>query len=168
MRRRHPHLFELGDAEPWEHIKRRERKGHVLGGLIPTLPSLLMAYRLQERAASVGFDWPGVEGPLDKVREELDEVEEELRSVTSPSAAPRDADPNAPGLAPSQQLVDEVGDLCSRWSIWRGRQGFRPVWRWISQSQVSSRFEGIERLAAERGIDVQSAGLTSWMDCGTR
>ena len=84
MRRRHPHLFELGDAEPWEHIKRRERRGHVLGGLIPTLPSLLMAYRLQERAASVGFDWPDVEGPLDKVREELAEVEDELRTPARP------------------------------------------------------------------------------------
>src|SRR4051812_33258189 len=68
MRRRHPHLFDLGKAEPWEHIKRRERQGNILGGLVPTLPALLMAVRLQERAASVGFDWPDVEGPLAKVR----------------------------------------------------------------------------------------------------
>ena len=80
MRRRHPHLFDLGNAEPWERIKRRERRGNVLGGLIPTLPPLLMAYRLQERAASVGFDWPDVNGPLDKIREELVEVEDELPS----------------------------------------------------------------------------------------
>src|SRR5918995_6850437 len=51
MRRRHPHLFDLGAAEPWERIKRRERRGKTLAGLLPTLPSLLMAYRLQERAA---------------------------------------------------------------------------------------------------------------------
>ncbi|HWN19301.1 MAG TPA: nucleoside triphosphate pyrophosphohydrolase [Gemmatimonadales bacterium] len=160
MRRRHPHLFELGDAEPWEHIKRRERKGHVLGGLIPTLPSLLMAYRLQERAASVGFDWPGVEGPLDKVREELDEVEEELRSVTSPSAAPRDVDPNAPGLAPSQQLVDEVGDLLFAVVNLARKAGVPPGLALDrANRKFRQRFEGIERLAAERGIDVQSAGL---------
>ena len=60
MRRRHPHLFDLGEAEAWEHIKRRERGGRVLAGIVPTLPSLLMAYRLQELAASVGFDWPGL------------------------------------------------------------------------------------------------------------
>src|SRR3954470_1462385 len=78
MRRRHPHLFDLGDAEPWEQIKRRERHGNTLAGLVPTLPGLLMAVRLQERAASVGFDWPDVEGPLEKVREELAEVEEQL------------------------------------------------------------------------------------------
>src|SRR5919109_676006 len=53
MRRRHPHLFKLGEAEPWEQIKRRERKGHVLSGIVPTLPDLLMAYRLQQRAASI-------------------------------------------------------------------------------------------------------------------
>ena len=75
MRRRHPHLFDLGDAEPWERIKRRERRGTTLAGIVPTLPPLLMAYRLQERAASVGFDWPDVEGPMEKVREELAEVE---------------------------------------------------------------------------------------------
>ena len=95
-----PHLFELGDAEPWEHIKRRERRGHVLGGLIPTLPSLLMAYRLQERAASVGFDWPDVEGPLDKVREELTEVEEELRTARSPGDAPAGRRPQRSSAGP--------------------------------------------------------------------
>ena len=69
MRRRHPHLFDLGEAEPWERIKRRERQGRTLAGIVPTLPPLLMAYRLQERAASVGFDWPDVSGPAEKVRE---------------------------------------------------------------------------------------------------
>src|SRR5262249_29274567 len=78
MRRRHPHLFELGPPEPWERLKRRERKGRTLAGIVPTLPPLLKAYRLQERAASVGFDWPDSTGPLAKVREELDEVEREL------------------------------------------------------------------------------------------
>src|SRR6266508_50964 len=71
MRRRHPHLFDLGDAEPWERIKRKERRGGTLAGITPTLPPLLKAYRLQERAASVGFDWPDAAGPSQKVREEL-------------------------------------------------------------------------------------------------
>ena len=75
MRRRHPHLFDLGPAERWEQLKRREQPRGLLDGLPPALPSLLMAYRLQERAASVGFDWPDSEGPAAKVREELAEVE---------------------------------------------------------------------------------------------
>ena len=158
MRRRHPHLFELGDAVPWEHIKRRERKGHVLGGLIPTLPSLLMAYRLQERAASVGFDWPGVEGPLDKVREELGEVEHELRSAATPSPSPQD--PNAPGPVPAEELVDEVGDLLFAVVNLARKAGVQPGLALDrANRKFRQRFEGIERLAAERGIDVQSAGL---------
>src|SRR5687768_4367703 len=95
MRRRHPNLFELGDAEPWERIKRRERQGKTLAGIVPTLPPLLKAYRLQERAASVGFDWPDVAGPLSKVREEIVEVERELDR----------------GEAASETLTDEIGDL---------------------------------------------------------
>src|ERR687898_3023045 len=54
MRRRHPHLFELGDAEPWERIKRRERQGKTLAGIVPTLPPLLKACGPQGRAASGG------------------------------------------------------------------------------------------------------------------
>ncbi len=160
MRRRHPHLFELGEAEPWEHIKRRERKGHVLGGLIPTLPSLLMAYRLQERAASVGFDWPGVEGPLDKVREELTEVEDELRNATGPVTAQPDADPNAPGPGPADALINEVGDLLFAVVNLARKAGVQPGPALDRANQTfRRRFEGIERLASERGIEVSSAGL---------
>ena len=160
MRRRHPHLFDLGDAEPWEHIKRRERRGHVLGGIIPTLPPLLMAHRLQERAASVGFDWPDVEGPLAKIREELTEVEEELRRGRSADDAPLDTDPNAPGQAPSEELVDEIGDLLFAVVNLARKAGVQPgpaLDR--ANRKFRQRFEGIERLAGERGIDVQSAGL---------
>ena len=160
MRRRHPHLFDLGGAEPWEHIKRRERKGHVLGGLIPTLPPLLMAYRLQERAASVGFDWPSVEGPLSKVREELSEVENELDTPRSARDGQRDPDPNAPGRAPSEQLTDEVGDLLFAVVNLARKAGVQPGLALDRANQkFRQRFEQIERLAVDRGIDVSSAGL---------
>ena len=82
MRRRHPHLFELGPLEQWESLKRKERKHGVLDDLPPALPGLHLAYRLQERAAAVGFDWPDTQGPAAKVREELAEVEAELASFT--------------------------------------------------------------------------------------
>ena len=160
MRRRHPHLFDLGDAEPWERIKRRERRGHVLGGLIPTLPPLLMAYRLQERAASVGFDWPDVEGPLDKIREELTEVEDELSRGGSPGDRPRESDPNALGPGPSDELVSEIGDLLFAVVNLARKAGVQPDLALDrANRKFRRRFEGIERLAAERGIDVQSAGL---------
>ncbi|HEU5304263.1 MAG TPA: nucleoside triphosphate pyrophosphohydrolase [Gemmatimonadales bacterium] len=159
MRRRHPHLFELGQAEPWEQIKRRERRGHVLAGLVPTLPAPLMAYRLQERAASVGFDWPDVDGPVEKVREELMEVEQELRTPRSEPGQP-DPDPNAPGRAAPERLVDEIGDLLFAVVNLARKSKVQPgpaLDR--ANRKFRRRFEAMERLAADRGIDIATAGL---------
>ena len=81
--RRHPHVFsEANTKEPeqvadqWEEIKRAERgQGEsVLAGVITSLPALALAQALQERSARVGFDWEDVDGVVDKVREEIDEI----------------------------------------------------------------------------------------------
>jgi MazG family protein len=144
MQRRHPHLFDLGDAEPWERIKRRERQGRTLAGLVPTLPPLLKAYRLQERAASVGFDWPDVAGPLAKVREELAEVEHELAAEGAP-----------PG-----RLADEIGDLLFAVVNLARKAGVQPgpaLDR--ANRRFRDRFEQVEALCAERGMDLDTAGL---------
>src|SRR5882672_6714557 len=100
MWRRHPHLYggaKDADHANWELVKRREPRGGgkrgTLAGLPPTLPPLLAAFRLQERAAGVGFDWPDAAGPMAKVKEEIAEVEREAQ------AGNRGA------------LEDEVGDL---------------------------------------------------------
>jgi ATP diphosphatase len=159
MRRRHPHLFDLGKGEPWEAIKLRERKGHVLAGLVPTLPELLMAFRLQQRAAAVGFDWPDTSGPVEKVREELTEVEHELRVESSDPVA-TDSDPNAPGQVPSHALVEEIGDLLFAVVNLARKAGVQPgpaLDR--ANRKFRQRFEAVERLASDRGIDVGSAGL---------
>ncbi len=160
MRRRHPHLFDLGSAEPWERIKRRERRGHVLQGLIPTLPPLLMASRLQERAASVGFDWPDVHGPIDKVREELGEVEQELQTAGTTETSRHGTDPNAPGPAPSDDLVSEIGDLLFAVVNLARKAGVHagPALDRANR-KFRERFEKMEQLAAQRGIAVESAGL---------
>lgn len=156
MRRRHPHLFDLGDAEAWEHIKRRERGGRVLAGIVSTLPSLLMAYRLQERAAAVGFDWPGVDGPVQKVREELGEVEDQLTARGSTSSA----DPNSLGEPPSEHLIEEIGDLLFTVVNLARKAGVQPGPALDRANQkFRRRFEAIERLAADRGIELSSAGL---------
>jgi nucleoside triphosphate diphosphatase len=145
MRRRHPHLFGLGDQPPsWEVAKRepgKETRG-TLDGLPPALPPLVMAYRLQERAAGVGFDWPDATGPMAKVKEEVAELEQET------------------GQGKRERLEDEVGDLLfavvnlarkltidPRAALERANEKFR------------RRFEGVERLAAERGVDVGRARL---------
>jgi MazG family protein len=65
----------------WEAIKRREKGGAprgTLDGVPAALPALLRAFRIGEKAARVGFDWPDALGPRDKVDEELRELDEAL------------------------------------------------------------------------------------------
>ena len=149
MRRRHPHLFDLGPPEAWERLKRRERDDGVLGRLPTTLPDLLRAYRLQERAASVGFDWPDTSGPIEKVKEELAEVEEELAAAAS-GPDPRDA------------LTNEIGDLLFAVVNLARKAGVEPgpaLDR--ANRKFRERFEAVERLAVDRGMDLHQAGLAA-------
>lgn len=85
---RHPHVY--GDAVAktagdvvmaWEQIKQKEKDGNktVLGGVPSSLPSLIKAYRIQDKARAVGFDWEKKEDVWAKVHEELQELETELR-----------------------------------------------------------------------------------------
>jgi XTP/dITP diphosphohydrolase len=64
----------------WEQIKQREKDGNktVLSGVPQSLPSLIKAYRIQDKARHVGFDWEHREDVWQKVREELDELQAEL------------------------------------------------------------------------------------------
>ena len=87
--RRHPHVFGetkvTGSDEVlvnWEAIKKTEKteRKHVLDGVTQGLPALLRAYKLQSKAAKVGFDWPDVKGVWDKVQEELAELQGALAS----------------------------------------------------------------------------------------
>jgi MazG family protein len=82
--RRHPHIFgetEVENAQDvlrnWDAIKRTEagREPGIFGEVPENLPSLLHARKLQRRVASTGFDFPGVDGPLQSARDELDELE---------------------------------------------------------------------------------------------
>jgi tetrapyrrole methylase family protein/MazG family protein len=85
--RRHPHVFgelSLDDAEAvkmnWERIKKKEKteRKSVLDGIPRTMPALIQAQRTQEKAASVGFDWPDLAPILDKLEEEREELNEAL------------------------------------------------------------------------------------------
>ena len=84
---RHPHIYGNVEAhteeqvkENWEKIKQKERtqKKGVLSGVPQSLPSLIKSYRIQEKVAAVGFDWPEKNQVIDKVKEELEEF---LRAV---------------------------------------------------------------------------------------
>jgi MazG family protein len=97
--RRHPHVYgtaEIASGEAayrqWQEIKQGEKdasggQASLLGETPRGLPALVAAYRLQEKAGAVGFDWPDVSGPLEKVREELGEIERELGRDTDPALA---------------------------------------------------------------------------------
>lgn len=87
LRFRHPHIY--GDVQAqtadevsrnWEQIKQKEKDGNktVLSGVPNTLPSLIKAYRIQDKARNVGFDWQERADVWDKVREELGELQVEL------------------------------------------------------------------------------------------
>ncbi len=103
MIRRHPHIF--GDAvaqdaetvlSNWEEIKKQEQEPSdapqsVMGNLPATLPALMKAEKVQQKAHRVGFDWPDIEGPKEKIAEELAEVEA--------------------ALAGAGDVEEEVGDL---------------------------------------------------------
>lgn len=84
---RHPHVYGDTVAETagevvqnWEKIKQQEKDGNksVLGGVPQALPSLVKAYRIQDKARNVGFDWERREDSWDKVAEELGELRAEL------------------------------------------------------------------------------------------
>ena len=74
--------------QTWEQIKQKEKNGNktVLSGVPDSLPSLIKAYRIQDKARNVGFDWKQCEDVWDKVREELNELEVELNQHSQEKA----------------------------------------------------------------------------------
>ncbi len=81
--RRHPHIFGDGNADTaeevlttWEEVKKSEGRKSLLSGIPKHLPGLQKAHRIGEKTARVGFDWPDLSGPREKISEELAELEE--------------------------------------------------------------------------------------------
>jgi len=119
LKRRHPHVFgdkTIADAgasqRQWQEIKQEEQQTRSLLGKMPaSLPSLTAAFRTQERAASVGFDWPRIDEVVAKVEEELAEVKEEL--AMRAAATGYEGGPNGQGssLDAPAGLAAEIGDL---------------------------------------------------------
>ncbi len=93
----------------WEQIKLKEKDGNkrVLSGVPDALPSLIKAYRLQDKARNVGFDWEKREDVWDKVREEIGEYEAELRNLQQ---LPEDATDAEKSVA-RRRAEGELGDL---------------------------------------------------------
>jgi MazG family protein len=149
--RRHPHVY--GDTQAgsvdevlrnWEHIKQRERaaKGDDASRLAHAgraLPALMRAEKLGEKARRAGMDWQDIRGVLAKVREELDEIEHALERGDDAHAA------------------DEIGDLMLAMANaprFIGRDAEQTLRR--ACDKFVTRFAEVERLAASRGVELQS------------
>lgn len=150
LRRRHPHVWgevEVRDSneviENWEKIKAGEKAStapaSLLDGVPLTLPALTRSQKIQERVRRVGFDWPDSNGVKAKLREEL----EELESAREPS-----------------QQTAELGDVLfaavnlARWLGIDADSALREA-----NMRFTRRFQKLENLAQERGIDLAQADL---------
>jgi MazG family protein len=144
--RRHPHVYggtpvADGDAayRQWQEIKKAEKPDQpdasLLGEQPKGLPALVAAYRLQEKAAAVGFDWPAAEGAFEKVREETGEVERAMR-----------------GGETSPELARELGDLLFAVVNLSRKLGVDPERELrATMHRFRERFVHIERRLAESG-----------------
>ncbi|MGE0878979.1 MAG: nucleoside triphosphate pyrophosphohydrolase [Acidimicrobiia bacterium] len=144
--RRHPHVFadvQADDADTvvtnWEQIKKAEKnRTSLMEGIPGNLPSLLYAWKVQKKAASVGFDWLDAYGALEKVAEEADELL----------------------AADEAERAEELGDLLFSVTNVARHLGIDPEAALrAATAKFRDRFMGVEALATERGISIETAGL---------
>ena len=149
MKSRHPHLYEGGERQSWEGMKAKTRDS-IVDGLPADLPALHRAFRLQDRAAGVGFDWPDAMGPAAKVEEELAEVRDEIAEGAHA----------ADHGVPDPKLEEELGDLLFSVVNLCRKLGVHPSLA-LDRANVKfgRRFQDVEVLAKKRGIVVRTAGL---------
>jgi tetrapyrrole methylase family protein/MazG family protein len=147
--RRHPHVYgealvRDGDAayQQWQEIKKREHGGSLLGGQPPGLAALVAAFRSQEKASVVGFDWPEASGPLAKVREEVEEIAQEIERSDDGATA------------------REIGDLLFAVVNLARHLGVDPERELIAANRrFRERFHHIERRLAEQGRSFKATPL---------
>ncbi len=141
---RHPHVFgeeetpEAGDFNrQWEQRKSSGRD-HIDKHLPAQLPALMRAYKLQKRAAAVGFDWPDAKGPKDKVTEELNELEQARQSDES---------------LMQERVSEELGDLLFAVVNYARHLGVEPEQALrAANRKFTRRFRFIESRLAEEGL----------------
>lgn len=150
---RHPHVFGNVDVSGvddvltnWDAIKRQTKNQKSVSESIDSipreLPALMRAQKIQSKAAKVGFDWSEVDGALDKLSEEIDELKQAIAS------------------GDEANTFEELGDLLfsvvnvSRFIDCDSEEALT-----AASDKFSSRFAVVEKLAAERGIDMKNSSL---------
>lgn len=148
MKRRHPHLYGGAPAN-WDEIKAQERgveasdERSVLADSDLSSDALRNAHIVQKKAASVGFDWPNVFGPVEKLREEVEEIAAAVEEKADAAA-----------------LEDEIGDLLfSVVNFARHVDLHAPTALMRANRKFVHRFRAVEALAKQRGIELQDATI---------
>jgi MazG family protein len=185
---RHPHVF--GDVKAdtpgevlrnWQALKAEEKKKRqtesggggkqnlpesVLAGVSSAVPSLMEAYKISSRVASVGFDWPNIEGLFDKLSEETEELRQNLEEYPAPGPGPESAagvaGAHGAKISPElrSRLEGEVGDLLfvlvniARYLSLDPESALRKTNR-----KFRRRFEYLEARLRERGCKPSGASL---------
>ena len=148
--RRHPHVFADADARTpgrvrtrWEAIKtEQEGRSGIFHDVPESLPALLLARKVQRRAAAAGYDWPSLDGPAAKLREELDELAAEIERAGRPAAE----------TEPDARVEAELGDvLFSVVNLARFLNVDPELALRAATRRSRARIELAERLAAEAG-----------------
>jgi len=168
MIRRHPHIFEDASYRTpeeqrlaWEEMKSQERAAkketRLLDGIATTLPAISRAEKLQKRAARVGFDWPDASQVMDKLKEEIAEVESELNAKAHDQ----------------ERLMDEIGDLLFCVVNLARKTGIDPELALKSTNQkFTNRFNYIEQTLVLNGLNIESARLDEmerlWVEAKTK
>ncbi len=155
MVRRHPHVF--GDAaadtasqvrRQWQVIKKTEkapgRQKSIIDSIPSGLPALLRAYRVSERAAQAGFDWPDLSGVMEKFSEESAEFNQELERQNAPEGSP-------------EKLAMEFGDILFTLANVARFAGFHPETALTGAiNKFTCRFRQMESLLQAKGLDMGS------------
>ena len=149
---RHPHIYSdvrVEDASEvkrnWEKLKLREGTASVLAGVPASLPSLVKAMRIQEKARGVGFDWEHRGQVSDKIQEEWTELHE----------AEKEGDPN--------RIEDEFGDVLFSMVNYSRFLSVNPE-NALSKASLKfiQRFQGMEELARADGMELQNLSYNDW------
>lgn len=150
---RHPHVFADVTADTTEQVlknwdaikmktKSQNKQSEVLNGISRSLPSLMRSQKIQQKAAKVGFDWDNVDGAIDKLTEEVDELKEAIANGNS------------------NHIEEELGDvLFSAVNVSRFVKTDAEKALYNACEKFISRFSKMEELANEQNIKIEETSL---------
>jgi MazG family protein len=151
MIRRHPHVFgdvkidtANGVKKNWEKIKQKEGKKHILDSIPKNLPALMQALQIQRRVERVGFDWPNLDGPTDKIVEEIKETREEFEKENPDK----------------EKVTEEFGDILFSMVNLARKMDVDPEKALnVSSRKFIKRFQKVEQKSINQGKNISDMSL---------